>query len=160
MLTQPQIDTLWQDKMCAEARANYFGELATREGTIKRWITGSTFFLSSAAVVTLMSKMPSWVPIVLSISIAVVNGYTIAVNQDGKLKTLGRLHIQWLQLEHDYNRLWSHTADADSETLLDRYLERERELSETAATEIGHDEKRWLKWLDLAHKKHDTTVHA
>ena len=160
MLSQPQIDTVWENKMCAEARSNYFGELASRESTIKRWISGASFFLSSAAVVTLVAKLPPWASIALSIPVALANGYTIAVNLDGKLKTLGRLHIQWLQLEHDYDRLWSHTSDEDAEATLERCLERERDLSEIAATEIGHDEERWKKWLDIVHQKHDTSLHA
>ena len=156
MLTQPQIEKLWEDKMSAEARACYFANLASRESTIKRWITGSTFFLSSAAVVTLVSKLPYWTPLICAAVIAIANGYQIAVGQDSKIKTAGKLHIGWLQLEQDYERLWSHTKDDNAESLLERLLDRERELSETAATEIGHKNKLWMKWLDTIHKKYET----
>jgi hypothetical protein len=159
MLTQPQIDQLWEGKMGAEARSCYFADIASRVSTFKRCITGSTFFLSSAAVVTLVSKLPNWVPLTCSVLIAIANGYQIAVGQDSKIKTAGKLHIGWLQLEHDYERLWSHTRDEEAESLLERYLERERELSETAATEIGHENKRWNKWLDKIHKKYKTPEH-
>jgi len=160
MLTQPQIETVWDNKMSAEARACYFGDLVARESRIKRGITGVSFFLSSATVVSLLSKGPLWVSILSSLPVVFANAYTIGVNQDSKLKALGNLHIQWLTLEHDYDRLWSHTHDVDAESILDRCLERERVLSETAATEVGHDDKRWKKWLDTIHKKHETSAHV
>ena len=87
------------------------------------------------------------------------NGYQIAVGQDGKIKTAAKLHNGWLRLTHDYDRLWSHWHDDDAEATLDQCLERERDLSETGATEIGHNEKRWKYWLDTVHKKHDTYTH-
>jgi hypothetical protein len=96
------------------------------------------------------------VSLVFALVIAITNGYQIAVGQDSKIKTAGKLHISWLQLEHDYARLWSHTDDDNAESLLTGYLKHERDLSETAATEIGHHEKLWLNWLDTIRKKHDT----
>ncbi|WP_263377462.1 hypothetical protein [Granulicella paludicola] len=155
MLTAPQIERLWEDKMNAEARSCYFAELASRESGIKRFIVGSTFILSSAAVVTLLSKVSTWVSILFTATIALANGYQIAVSQDSKIKTAGKLHIGWLQLQNEYDRLWSHTHDKDAESELRRLQDREQELSETAATEIGHNEKIWLKWLDIVHKKHE-----
>lgn len=142
--------------MDAEARACYFADIASRESTVKRWIVGGTFFLSSAAVVTLVSKLP-WVPLICSVLIATANGYQIAVGQDSKIKTAGKLHIGWLQLEHDYERLWSHTRDGDAESLLKQHLECERELSEIAAIEIGHRDALWAKWVDKIHKKYETS---
>jgi hypothetical protein len=160
MLTEAQIETVWQNKMEAEARACYFGELANRESTIKRGIVVFTFIGSSGAVVTLLSNAPHILPILLSVAIAVLSGYATATNQDGKIKTLGRLHVEWLRLEQDYGRLWSHVYEKDAEEALDRCQDRERDLSEVAATEIGHEDKRWNKWLDVIHKKYETTEHV
>jgi hypothetical protein len=56
--------------------------------------------------------------------IAAANGYQIAVEQDNKSGLRRHLHIGWLQLEHDYDRLWSHTHDDDAETCFERCLER------------------------------------
>jgi hypothetical protein len=38
---------------------------------------------------------------------------------------------------------------------MERLQKREQELSETAAVDIGHNNKLWLKWLDLIHKKYE-----
>lgn len=160
MLTQHQIETLWQNKMAAEARSCYFGELASSESKLKRIISFITFIASSGAVVTLLSKGPTCLAAGLSLLIAITSGYTTATNQDGKIKTLGHLHLEWLRLEHDYDRLWSHTGDARAELDLDACLQRERELSETGATEVGHDAKRWKYWIDTIHKKHQTGGHV
>lgn len=159
MLTTAQRETLWQNKMAAEARACYFGEFANWEGSLKRTIGFITLFASSGAAVSLLSKGPNWLPVVLSLAIAFLSTYTTATNQDGKIKTLGRLHLEWLRLEHDYDRLWSHFNDEDAESEFDRCLERERDLSETAATEIPHKSERWKYWLDTIHKKYDTSGH-
>ncbi len=159
MLTQPQIDTVWQSKMTAEARANYFGDLASRESFIKRVLTFVSFIGSSSAFVTILVKHPN-IAAAQALLVAIANGYSIAINQDSRIKTLGKLHLQWLQLEHSYDRLWSHTYDEDPESALDECLRREVDLSETAATEVNHNEKRWVKWLDIVHKKHDTQWHA
>lgn len=155
-LTQAQIDQLWQNKMSAEARALYFADIASCESTRKRWITGGSFFLGSTAVVTILSKCPPWISVLCSALIAIANGYQIAIGQDGKIKTAGKLHLGWLKLEHDYETLWSHTQDTNAEALWLQYLECERELSETAATEIGYKQKLWKSWLDRIHKKHET----
>jgi hypothetical protein len=159
MLSQPQIEKLWECKMSAEARAFYFADIANRESGIKRWITGVTFVISSAVVVTLLSKVPNWISVAMALSIAVANGYQIAVGQDSKIKTAGKLHMGWLKLEHDYDRLWSHTSDAEAESDLDKLLDHERDLSETAATELGHDDERWSRWMDIVHKKYETDGH-
>jgi len=156
-LTQSQIEQLWEDKMAAEARAAYFAEIASRESTLKRWITGGSFILGSAAVVTILSKSPPWITVICSALIAIANGYQIAVGQDAKIRTAGKLHMGWLGLEHDYERLWSHTHDNDAEDVLQQCLGRERELSETAATEIGYKGKRWTYWLQTIHKKYEAT---
>lgn len=154
-LTEAQVEQLWQNKMAAEARANYFAEIASIESIRKRWITGGSFILGSATVVTILSKCPPWSSVLCSALIAIANGYQIAIGQDGKIRTAGKLHLGWLKLEHNYERLWSHTGDNDAESILQECLDCERELSETAATEIGHKQKRWLYWLDKVHKKYE-----
>jgi hypothetical protein len=58
MLTKPQIERVWEDKMTAEARSAYFAAIAARESGLKRLVTAVTFILSSAAVVTLLSQAP------------------------------------------------------------------------------------------------------
>jgi hypothetical protein len=158
MLTEPQISRVWQCKMEAEARSYYFAEIASRESTIKRWITGGTFFLSSATVVTILADH-KYSSSFFALLIAIANGYQIAVGQDGKIKTAAKLQLGWIELEHDYDKLWSHVHDDNAEAILSNCLDRERELSETASTEIGYRPEDWRKWLDIVHKKYDTGLH-
>jgi hypothetical protein len=148
MLTDAQIERLWTRKLEAEARALYFAEVANDEATIRRCITGGTFILGSAVIVTLTTHLPGWVPILVTAIITIANGYQIAVNQESKIKTAGKLHLGWERIECDYDRLWSHTGDEDAERRLQDLQERERDLSETGATEIGLNNKRWRKWWD------------
>lgn len=155
MLTQPQIQRLFDAKIDAEARACYFAEIASNESTIKRWVTFTAFMFGSATVVTTLSKHPYFAA-VFSIIVTAANGYQIAVSQDSKIKTAARLHSGWLRLEQEYDRLWSETWADDAQSRLTRLMEREQDLSETAATEIGHNETRWHYWLYKTRAKYET----
>lgn len=146
MLTQPQIERLWDLKMEAEARSLYFADIASFESTVKRYITGGTFVLGSAVLVTLLSHLPNKLSIGVTAIITLANGYQIAVNQESKIKTAGKLHLAWAKIECEYDQLWSHTSAENSEKEFLALQERERDLSETGATEIGFSKRRWNKW--------------
>jgi hypothetical protein len=158
VLTQPQIEKLWQSKMEADARSAYFADLLACESRLKRIIVSTSFVLSSAVVVSTLASHPH-ISLVCAIVVVCSQGYTIGINQDAKIKSLSRLHTEWLRLSHDYDRLWSHTQDLDAEELLNRFEDRELDLSEMAASEVDHREKKWLKWLDIVHKKHENPKH-
>lgn len=142
--------------MDAEARSVYFADLLNRESRLKRFITGASFVLSSAIVVSFLAKHP-YISTWLALLIAIAQGYVIAVSQDAKIRSLEHLHIEWLRLSNDYDRLWSHTEDTDSESRLRRYQDREIDLSASAASEVAHNERLWQKWIDIVHKKYETT---
>lgn len=156
-MTDAQNQRVWESRIEAEARSYYFADIASRESTLKRIFTGVSFVFSSAAIVTMLSLLPRWPSVGISVIVALVNGYQIAVGQDAKIKTASKLYVEWSRLEQDYDRLWNNIHEADAETLLHQYLARERDLSETGATEIDHNEKRWIKWLDIARAKADTS---
>ena len=158
VLTDHQRDCLWQALMESEARANFFGHLASRESSRKRWVTGLSFFLSSAAIVTLLANHP-YLSLVASVIVAIMNGYTIAVNQDNTIKVYSRLQTGWLNLNQRYNNLWSHIDDEDAEERMERYEDRGIELSVTAASEVPHNEKLWKRCLQSVYKKHETNAH-
>lgn len=82
-----------------------------------------------------------------------------AVGQDNEIKTATKLHIGWLQLQHDYDHLWSHVHDEEAEKQWEECLARERGLSEVAAVEIGHNTKLWHKWLKIIYQKYDNHGH-
>ena len=135
-------------------RSLYFADLANTYAVRKQWITGISFFLSSGAAATLIGKLPAYVPIVLSLIVAVVTAYSIAVNLDSKIRTMVKLHIGWTQIGNDYKRLWNHTYAEDAESEFEDLQRREEEFSEIATTEAPNDGKRMLRWTDQVFKQH------
>ena len=102
-----------------------------------------------------MSHMRNEVSIAVTLLITVANGYQIAVNQESKIKTAGKLHLAWERLECEYDSLWSHTHDEVAEARLQELQEKERDLSETAATEIGLNKRLWEYWWNWTCQKYD-----
>jgi hypothetical protein len=148
VLTEFQRTQAWENMLAAETRALYFGDLASRFTSYKQWITGLSFFFSSGAAATLLGKAPEWVPIVLSLAVAAMTAYSIAVGLDRKISTMAKLHSAWNTISQEYNHLWSHIGDEDAESQLERLVEMSREPSELATTEAPNDEKLLGKWQD------------
>src|ERR1700722_15245755 len=129
MLTDDQINRVWQNMLAAEARSLYFGDLGSRYTRRKQWITGLSFFLSSGAAATVISKAPNWIPVLLALTTAVMTAYAMAMNLDGKIATMAKLHSSWNQIASDYDRLWNHAYDEEAENFLDQIMGRERDSS-------------------------------
>jgi hypothetical protein len=154
MLTEPQISDVWEGQVSAEVRSLYFGDLASVYTRRKQWITGLSFFLSSGAAATLIAKLPVWVPIVLSMIVALITAYSVAVNLDSKIRTMAKLHYAWNQIGNDYRRLWNHTYSEEAESEFADLQRRELELSELATTDAPNEPKRMLRWQDQVFKLH------
>jgi hypothetical protein len=152
MLTESQIKDVWEGQISAEVRSLYFGDLANLYSTRKQWITGVSFFLSSGAAATLIAKMPLWVPLACSIAVAVVTAYSVAVNLDGKIRTMAKLHYGWATIGNGYSQLWSHTWSDEAPAELEDLQRRELELSELAATDAPNDPNRLSRWQDQVFK--------
>jgi hypothetical protein len=148
VLTEFQTNRVWENMLSAEARSLYFADLASRYSIRKQWITGFSFFFSSGAAATVVAKLPSWVPVVLSVVVAVLAAYSIAAGLDRKIGTLSKLHSQWAQLASGYERIWNHTQDDDAESQLDALIRQEKEPSELAATDAPNDQELLGKWQD------------
>jgi hypothetical protein len=148
MLNEFQRNKVWENMLAAETRSLYFGDLASRYTRRKQIITGISFFLASGAAATLVAKSPMWVPLALSIVVALATAYAMAVNLDGKIWTMAKLHSAWTSIVHEYARLWSHTEDPDAKERLDKIVEREREPSQLAAAEAPNDQKLLGTWQD------------
>src|ERR1700681_682290 len=110
MLNEFQRTRVWEDLLAAETRALYFGDLAYRYTHQKQWITGLSFFFASGAAATLIGKAPAFVPIVLSLAVAAMTAYSIAVGLDRKITTMAKLHSAWNRISQEYRRLWSQTG--------------------------------------------------
>jgi hypothetical protein len=157
VLSEFQIGRLWEDMLAAEARALYFGDLTSQYTRRKQWITGASFFFSSGAAATVIAKTPAWFPVVLSLAVAVVTAYSIAVNLDGAIKTMSALHSSWTQIATDYDRLWSHIYADDAEEQLYQIAERAREASELATTDAPNNQKLLGQWQDRVFALHKLT---
>ncbi len=145
MLTENEAGRVWQRMFEAEVRSLYFADLAARHSRRKRIMTGVIFFLSSGAAATILAALPKQIPIVLSLIVAILTAYSIAVNLDTRIKTFLKLHYEWNRLESEYERLWNHWRDADAEGILADLVKRGRDASEIAA-EFTFDEERIGKW--------------
>jgi hypothetical protein len=154
MLTEPQISDVWEGQVSAEVRSLYFGDLASEYTRRKQWITGLSFFLSSGAAATLIAKLPVWVPIALSVIVALITAYAVAVNLDSKIRTMAKLHYAWNQIGNDYRRLWNHTYSEEAESEFADIQRREMEFSELATTDAPNEPKRLLRWQAQVFKLH------
>ncbi|MEI9969833.1 MAG: hypothetical protein WDM87_14860 [Terracidiphilus sp.] len=153
-LTQEQIDDVWEGQISAEVRSLYFADLANTFTRQKQWITGTSFFFSSGAAATLIAKLPATIPVILSLLVAIVTAYSIAINLDSKIRTMAKLQSAWAQIANDYKRVWNHTYEDDAEAELEDLQRREAEFSELAATDSPNDSKRMLRWTDHVFRLH------
>lgn len=134
--------------LAAEARSLYFADLASLYTRRKQFITGTSFFLSSGAAASLLGKLPPWIPLMLATAVALLSAYSMAVGLDRKIGTMAKLHSTWNQISMEYDRLWNHQNDSNSEEQLDQIIRREKEPSELATTDAPNDQKRLGKWQD------------
>src|ERR1035438_10326117 len=63
----------------------------------------------------------------------------MAVNLDGKILTIAKLHSSWSSIAKDYDRLWNHVYEQDAEDCLNKILQSEKEPSEVATTDAPND---------------------
>ena len=157
MLTEDQIRQTWTGLLSAETRALYFGDLAGRAARRKQIITGSTFFLASGAAATLIAQAPAWVPTALSVAVALLSSYTMAVQLDRRIGTLVKLHAVWNQIARDYERLWTHTYADDADDQLQAISASEADPSELATTEAPYDEQLLDQWQQRVFQLHHVT---
>jgi hypothetical protein len=148
MLSDSQIDRVWENMIGAEVRSYYFADLAFRYTKHKQWITGTSFFLASGAAATIVAKTPSFVPLFLSLIVAAASAYSMALNLDNKISTMAKLHSRWKRITAEYERLWNHAYDADAEDRWDRIVQSEEEPSELATTAAPNDQRLVAKWQE------------
>jgi hypothetical protein len=157
MLNDFQTNLVWENMLAAETRSLYFGDLATRYTRRKQWITGGSFFLSSGAAASVIVKSPEIVPIILALAVALATAYAMAINLDGRIGTMAKLHASWNSIAADYSRLWSHAYADDSEKELEEIVKRARESSELATTDAPNDPKLMDKWESYVFAMHHLT---
>ncbi len=154
MLAENQITSVWERQISAEVRSLYFAELASNYSKKKQIITGTVFFFSSGAAAALIAKAPAWVPTVLSITVAAVTAYTIAINLDMTIRNLSKFHLGWSELATGYENLWNNIYSGDAELTYESLVRRERDLSELAATDAPNNQERLAYWQDQVFRQH------
>ena len=148
MLNEFQVTRVWESMLAAETRSLYFGDLASRYTRRKQWITGISFVLASGAAATLIGKAPAWIPLLLSLVVAVLTAYSIAVSLDRRIGTMAKLYSSWSRIAKEYDRLWNHAHDEDAEDELVKIIQMETEPSELATTDAPNDQALLGKWQE------------
>lgn len=157
MLSEQEVDDIWQSRLSAETYALYFGDFANRYTRQKQWITFISFFFSSSAAGAVLVKLPPAAPVLLSAVVAVATAYSVAMGLDSRIRTMAKLHYSWNQISEEYSRLWSDPFSEGSAEAYRDILRRERELSELATTDAPNDQKRLGRWQEQVWKLHRLT---
>jgi hypothetical protein len=145
MLSDAQVTQVWNRMFRAEVRALYFAELAARYTRTKQVLLAVNLLLTSGAVVSIGSGLPSWFPLIMSGFAALVSAYTIGFNIDRSLAGAIKLHAIWNELRFEYERLWNHWYTDDAEQGYADLCKRAREASELGI-ELPYKEKEMDKW--------------
>ena len=157
-LSEVESNRVYERMVQAEVRSFYYGELASRYSKRKQLLAGTSFFLSSAAAATIVSQLPTLIPIVASVTVALANAYSIAVGLDRKVLILSKLHSQWSRISSDAEHLWVHWYENDAEAELVDLVNRSREASETGTTDAPYEPQTLRKWEDYVFKLRGLTT--
>ena len=156
MLSEAQIERVWQGMLGAEIRANYFAELTERYNRRQRWATWGTLFMSSGALATILIQLPAqwaWVRAVFAAVATALSLYSV-VRQNSKLSVdAADLYARWNKLSSQYEKLWEDVTVDGAIDILEALTEHGRELSKSA-TAFPNDERAMLKWENhvIAHR--------
>ena len=153
-LFEEELRDIWERQIQAETRALYFADLTATYAKYKQALTFLTFFLSSGAAATLIGKLPSWVPLVLSLLGAVISAYSVAVGLDRRIATLSKLHGDWTILANGYAQLRARPEIEEAESVLSDLRRRDLEASALATTEAPNQPKRMDRWTDHVFRAH------
>ena len=147
MLRHEQLREVWDRLIAAETRTYYFGDLAGFYSHQKQIITLLSFSLSFGAVATVLVKMPSWIPVVLSLIVALANAYSLVFNLDLKMRIMVELNQSWSEVAFGYERIWLNPIRRIG-VALQQLDDTERDLSMIATGATSNNEKRMAKWQD------------
>jgi hypothetical protein len=157
-LSESQAGRVWTRMVEAEIRSLYFADLATRQTSLKQWITGGSLFLSSGAAATIASNLPFYIPLIMSALTAALSAYSIAAGLDKRISAMVRLHDDWNRLQLEYERLWHHWEDDDAEDTFRKLQDQERILSQAGIEIRPYDEALIDKWSTITYERHRPTT--
>jgi hypothetical protein len=147
MLSEAQIDRVWQGMLGAEIRANYFAELTERYNPRQRLATWGILFLSSGALASILIQLPpewSWVRAAMAALTTALGLYSV-VRQNNKLAVdAADLYLRLNKLAGDYEKVWEDVTAEDAAGVLDGLTKTSSELSK-AAMAFPNDQRTMLK---------------
>ena len=160
MLTADQVSVVWDKTHQAKVRSLYFADLVASCAKRKQWVTGLSFVLSSGAAMTALAAFNAWVPTsiglvsaALGLAVAILAGYSIAVNLDQRILLLMKLHMSWKDLSNEYQRLRQHADDDDAERVLEQLLRRAGDISGEACVGAPYKKEIVEKWEDFVYSQ-------
>ena len=156
MLSDFQINDLWEQWISAETRALYFAEIGGRYNSWQSFLTWATLFLASGATAAVLSGVPSqfaWVRPVLTSLAAALSLVSLVMQNTKKYADCADLHFKWNRLAGEYKALWNETyADSASATLA-KLNEKAADLSKTGMW-VGYKKRVLLKWENQVLEQH------
>lgn len=157
MLSDFQINDLWEQWISAETRALFFAEMGRRYNFWHNAFIWTTLLLASGATVTLISDwLPNnyaWVKPALTALAAAVSFLSIVMQNPKKYAECADLHFKWNRLAGEYKALWTQTYADDAASILARLNDKGAELSKTGMW-IAYKKKILLKWENHVLQQH------
>lgn len=159
MLPDIQQKDVWDGWLGAEVRAHYFAELCHSYSRMQRWITWGILALSSGAFVAVLSGLPNWLRLALTLVTAGVSLWSLVENNPKTATECSDVNFRWNKLALDYKALWDDMYSADAPKRLADLLLRDAELSKTCnpLPNRTEDLRKWQRYIVDQHGLSETT---
>lgn len=157
MLSQLQQQSVWENWLSSEMRANYFADLANRFRVWQTSLTWLTLLSSSGAFAAIIGNWTpyghEWPKPLLALITAAASLLSLVQHNQQRSMDCSDLHFRWNHLAADYQALWDDMYAEDAEFRLKDLTEKTAELSKSS-TAFPYREKVMLKWQDHVQSHH------
>jgi hypothetical protein len=152
-LSELQQKDVWEGWIGAEIRAHYFAEMCERLSRHQRWITWGTLAASSGAAAAVLSGLPAWLRLGLSLGTAGLSLWSLVANNSRAATDCADLNLRWNRLAIDYKALWGDMYSDDAPKRLADLLQRAAELSKVCSALPNHTEsmRKWQRYVVEQH---------
>lgn len=150
MLSDAQIQRVWENMLAAEVRANYFADLVGRYNQQQKYLTWGTLVASSAAAGAVILNLPEWLAflrLLLPLGAAATSLFSLVQQNQKRAQDAAELHLRWNRLAADYERLWENTYAEDAAERLDTLTERSADVSKSG-TSFPNEPEVLARWQD------------
>lgn len=150
MLSQAQIQRVWEGMLLAEMRALYYADLAVRSNARQRYATWATVVASSAALASVVTQVPEgygWIRPALALATALLSGYALAMQVQKRAVDASDLHYRWNLLAQEYGAIWENVYAEDGPERLRAADATAAEISE-ASHQLPYKKRLMAKWQE------------